>query len=93
MNKNIGSRFDEFLEDEDLLAETEAVAIKRVIAWQIERLMKEEGLTKSEMARRMGTSRSALERLLDPANPSVTLLTIERAAKALGKKVRVELAA
>jgi len=93
MNKNIGSRFDEFLEDEDLLAETEAVAIKRVIAWQIERLMKEEGLTKSEMARRMGTSRSALERLLDPTNPSVTLLTIERAAKALGKKVRVELAA
>ena len=93
MNKNIGSRFDEFLEEEDLLAETEAVAIKRVIAWQIERLMKEEGLTKSEMARRMGTSRSALERLLDPTNPSVTLLTIERAAKALGKKVRVELAA
>lgn len=93
MNKHIGSRFDEFLEDEDLLAETEAVAIKRVIPWQIETLMKEEGLTKSEMARRMGTSRSALERLLDPANPSVTLLTIERAAKALGKKVRVELAA
>jgi len=93
MNKNIGSRFDEFLEDEDLLAETEAVAIKRVIAWQIERLMKEDGLTKSEMARRMGTNRSALERLLDLANPSVTLLTIERAAKALGKKVGVELAA
>lgn len=93
MNKHIGSRLDEFLEEDDLLAETEAVAIKRVIAWQIERLMKEDGLTKSEMARRMGTSRSALERLLDPSNPSVTLLTIERAAKALGKKVRVELAA
>jgi len=93
MSKHIGSRFDDFLEQEDLLAETEAVAIKRVIAWQIERLMDEEGLTKSEMARRMGTSRSALERLLDPSNPSVTLLTIERAAKALGKKVRVELAA
>ena len=93
MNKHIGSRLDEFLEEDGLLAETEAVAIKRVIAWQIERLMTEEGLTKSEMARRMGTSRSALERLLDPSNPSVTLLTIERAAKALGKKVRVELAA
>ena len=93
MNKHIGSRFDDFLEVEDRLAETEAVAIKRVIAWQIERLMTEEGLTKSEMARRMGTSRSPLERLLDPSNPSVTLLTIERAAKALGKKVRVELAA
>ena len=93
MNTHIGSRLDEFLEEDGLLAETEAVAIKRVIAWQIERLMTEEGLTKSEMARRMGTSRSALERLLDPSNPSVTLLTIERAAKALGKKVRVELAA
>ena len=93
MNKHIGSRMDEFLEEDSLLTETEAVAIKRVIAWQIERLMTEEGLTKSEMARRMGTSRSALERLLDPSNPSVTLLTIERAAKALGKKVRVELAA
>ena len=93
MNKHIGSRMDEFLEEDGLLTETEAVAIKRVIAWQIERLMTEEGLTKSEMARRMGTSRSALERLLDPSNPSVTLLTIERAAKALGKKVRVELAA
>ena len=75
------------------MAETEAVAIKRVIAWQVERLMAEEGLSKSEMARRMGTSRSALERLLDPSNPSARLLTIERAAKALGKKVRVELAA
>ena len=75
------------------MAETEAVAIKRVIAWQVERLMAEEGLSKSEMARRMGTSRSALERLPDPSNPSATLLTIERAAKALGKKVRVELAA
>lgn len=93
MNKRIGSRLDQFLVEEDLLVETEAVAIKRVIAWQIERLMMEEGLTKSEMARRMGTSRSALERLLDPSNPSVTLLTIERAAKALGKKVRVESAA
>jgi len=93
MSKHIGSRFDDFVEQEDLLAEMEAVAIKRVIAWQVESLMNEEGLSKSEMARRMGTSRSALERLLDPSNPSVTLLTIERAAKALGKKVRVEIAA
>jgi len=93
MSKHLGSRFDEFLEEEGLLAEAEAVAIKRVIAWQIQNLMDQEQLTKSEMARRMGTSRSALERLLDPGNPSVTLLTIERAARALGKKVRVELAA
>lgn len=93
MNKHVGSPLDDFLDQQDLLAETEAVATKRVIAWQIEKMMGEEGLSKSEMARRMGTSRSALERLLDPSNPSVTLLTIERAARALGKKVRVELAA
>ncbi len=93
MNKHHGSRFDDFLEEEGLLAEAEAVAIKRVLAWQIEGLMQKEGLSKSEMARRMGTSRSALDRLLDPNNPSVTLLTIERAAMALGKKVRFELAA
>ena len=93
MSKHIGSRLDDFLEHDDLLAEAEAVATKRLIAWQIEELMNQEGLSKSEMARRMGTSRSALERLLDPSNPSVTLLTIERATMALGKKVRVELAA
>jgi transcriptional regulator with XRE-family HTH domain len=93
MSKHIGSRLDDFLEQEEMLAEAEAVAIKRVIAWQIETLMSEEGLSKSEMARRMGTSRSALERLLDPSNPSVTLLTIKRAARALGKKVRLEFAA
>lgn len=93
MSKHIGSRLDDFLEQEDLLAETEAAATKRVIAWQVETLMSKEGLSKSEMARRMGTSRSALERLLDPSNPSVTLLTIERAARALGKKVRLEFAA
>ena len=93
MSKHIGSRLDEFLEEEGLLAEAEAAATKRVIAWQIENMMRGEGLSKSEMARRMGTSRSALDRLLDPSNPSVTLLTIERAARALGKKVRVELAA
>jgi len=93
MSKHIGSRLDEFLEEKGLLAEAEAAATKRVIAWQIENMMRGEGLSKSEMARRMGTSRSALDRLLDPSNPSVTLLTIERAARALGKKVRVELAA
>lgn len=93
MNKHVGSHLDDFLEEEYLLAEAEAAATKRVIAWQIENMMRSEGLSKSEMARRMGTSRSALDRLLDPSNPSVTLLTLERAARALGKKVRVELAA
>jgi len=93
MSKHIGSKFDRFLEDEGLRAETEAVAIKRVIAFQLETLMKEQKLTKTQLARRMGTSRSALERLLDPDNPSVTLLTLERAAKALGKQIQINLAA
>jgi len=89
MGKHIGSQFDDFLEDEDLLAEAETAAIKRVIAWQIETMMSGKGLSKSDMARRTGTSRSALDRFLDPAHPSVTLLTIERAALALSKRVVV----
>jgi len=63
------------------------------IAFQLEELMKEQKLNKTQLAKRMKTSRSALERLLDPDNPSVTLLTIERAAKALGKRIRIEIAA
>jgi DNA-binding Xre family transcriptional regulator len=90
--KRIGSNFDEFLRDEQLLDDVEATAIKRVIAFQIAQEMKRRKLTKLEMASRMKTSRAALERLLDPTNPSVTLSTLERAASALGKKLRVELA-
>ncbi|HKZ81618.1 MAG TPA: helix-turn-helix domain-containing protein [Pyrinomonadaceae bacterium] len=90
--KRIGSNFDEFLRDEQLLDDVEATAIKRVIAFQIVQEMKRRKLTKMEMASRMKTSRAALERLLDPTNPSVTLSTLERAASALGKKLRVELA-
>ena len=90
--KHIGSNFDEFLRDEQLLDDVEATAIKRVIAFQIVQEMKRRKLTKMEMASRMKTSRAALERLLDPTNPSVTLSTLERAASALGKKLRVELA-
>ena len=90
--KHIGSNFDEFLRDEQLLDDVEATAIKRVIAFQIVQGMKRRKLTKMEIASRMKTSRAALERLLDPTNPSVTLSTLERAASALGKKLRVELA-
>ena len=93
MSKHIGSKFDDFLKQEGLLAEAEAVAVKRVIAFQLEKLMKAQKLTKAQLAKRMGTSRSALERLLDPDNPSVTLLTLERAARALGRRIRIELAA
>ena len=93
MSKHIGSTLDDFLEEEGVLAEAEAVAVKRMIAYQLEELMKEQKLTKTQLAKRMRTSRSVLERLLDPDNPSVTLLTLERAAKALGKRIRIEFAA
>jgi len=89
--KHLGSDFDSFLEEEGLLEEAEAVATKRVLAFQIGRAMEEQNLSKSAMARRMKTSRSALDRLLDPTVPSVTLLSIERAARALGKRLRVEM--
>jgi hypothetical protein len=91
--KHLGSDFDDFLEEEGLLEEVEAVAIKRVLAFQIARAMEERKLTKAAMARQMNTSRSALDRLLDPEVPSVTLLTIERAARVLGKRVRIEMVA
>jgi len=91
-NKHLGSNFDDFLEEEGLRADTEAAAIKKVIAYQIEMEMKHANLSKSAMAERMHTSRSALERLLDPANVSVTLQTLERAALALGKNLKIELA-
>ena len=89
--KHVGSDFDDFLREEGLLEEAEAVASKRVLAYQISEAMKQRDLTKAAMARRMGTSRSSLDRLLDPEVPSVTLLTIERAARVLGKKVRIEM--
>jgi antitoxin HicB len=90
--EHIGSDFDDFLKEERLLDGAEAVAAKRVIAHQIAQEMERSHLTKSEMAHRMRTSRPALDRLLDPANPSVTLSTLERAASAVGKKLKVELA-
>ena len=90
--KRIGSNFDDFLREEQLLHTVETTAVKRVIAFQIEREMKRRKLTNTEMANRMRTSRAGLERLLDPANRSVTLFTLERAASVLGKRLRVEFA-
>ena len=91
MKRHVGSSFDEFLTDEGLLSEAEATAVKRVIAHQLGQFMEENKLSKSAMAKRMQTSRSALDRLLDASNPSVTLQTMDRAARALGKKLRIEL--
>jgi predicted XRE-type DNA-binding protein len=90
-DRHLGSDFDDFLREERLLEEAEAVAAKRVLAFQITEAMKEQKISKAAMAHRMGTSRSSLDRLLDPQVPSVTLLTIEKAARVLGKRVRVEM--
>jgi len=90
--KHMGSNLDDFLREEQLLNSVETAAVKRVIAFQIEREMKRRKLTKTAMAGRMKTSRAGLERLLDPDNGSVTLLTLERAASVLGKKLRIEFA-
>lgn len=87
----LGDTLDDFLEEEGLLAEAEAVAIKRVIAYQISPLMNEQSLSKAEMARRMKTSRASVDRLLDPDNDSATLSTLEKAAFALGKRLDVAL--
>jgi len=89
----IGSKFDDFLKAEGIYEGTTARALKRVLAWQIAEAMKAEGLTKTELARRMKTSRAVLDRLLDAKNPAVTLSTISRAASALGRRIRLELAA
>lgn len=92
-NKHIGSDFDDFLRDEGILEDAEAVAVKRAIAFQIAREMESADISRSELARRMRTSRSAVERLLDPTNPSVTLQTLERAASAVGKRITIQLTA
>ncbi len=89
--QHLGSDFDDYLREEGLLEEVEAVAAKRVLAYQISEAMREQELSKSAMARRMGTSRSSLDRLLDPDVPSATLLTLERGARVLGKRVRIEM--
>jgi antitoxin HicB len=91
--RNIGSRFDEFLDEEGLLEDARAVAAKRLIAYQLSKLMREQALTKMELAKRMRTSRAALDRLLDPENPSVTLQTLQSAATAVGVQLHITLEA
>lgn len=87
----VGSSFDDYLDVEGIREEVEDAALKEIIADQIAAAMKKEGITKSRMAARMQTSRRQLDRLLDPSNQSVTLLTLRRAATALGRRLRVEL--
>jgi len=89
--KHIGSNFDDFLAEEGILDDVTAVAVKRVLAWQIAKEMKRQKLTKTAMAEKMHTSRAALNRLLDEKDTSLTLATLSSAAAALGKKLRLEL--
>jgi antitoxin HicB len=89
--KNIGSSVDSWLRGEGLYEEVTATAIKRVLSRQIEAAMKEKHFSKAEMARRMQTSRAALDRLLDPDYDAVTLNTLRKAAAAVGRELRLEL--
>jgi predicted DNA-binding protein (UPF0251 family) len=86
-----GSSFDDFLREENLYEETTLAATKRVLAEQIRRAMEEQELSKAEMARRMHTSRAALDRLIDPAKENVTLQTLDKAARAIGRRLTVTL--
>ncbi len=88
--KNIGSSFDSWLREEGIYEEVSANAAKRVIARQVEAAMQKKGLTKTEMARQMHTSRAALDRLLDPDNAAVTLSTLQKAAIVVGREIRLE---
>jgi antitoxin HicB len=89
--ENIGSTFDSWLADEGIREEVTAGAIKRVLARQLETAMREKKFSKAEMARRMHTSRAALDRLLDPEYEAVTLSTLRKAATAVGRELRLEL--
>jgi antitoxin HicB len=89
---NIGSSLDDVLKAEGIVEEARIVAAKRVIAWQLQEQMKTKGITKTAMAAMMDTSRKQLDRVLNPEDGNVTLETLQRAARALGREIRLELA-
>ncbi|MDA0701029.1 MAG: helix-turn-helix transcriptional regulator [Bacteroidetes bacterium] len=91
-NSHIGSDFDEFLQEEGIHEEVTAAALKRVISWQIDKAMKAKHITKTEMASRMQTSRSVINRLLDEEDTSVTLATLACASLAIGVPLKIEFA-
>ena len=91
--KHIGSNLDNFLKEESIFDHASAVAVKRVIAWEIEHEMAKQQLTKTSMAKKMHTSRAALNRLLDESDTSLTLVTLASAASALGKQIQFKLKA
>lgn len=90
--KHIGSSFDSFLEEQGILEESEAVAIKRVLAYALEEKMIKENISKNRVAKELETSRPAVERLLDPENTSITLNTIEKVAKYVNKRLKLSFA-
>jgi len=90
-SKHIGSSFESFLEEVGILEEVNAAAVKTVIARNLKEHMKKKHLTQDEMAKQLGTSRSGLKRLMDPKNYSVTLLTLNKAAAVIGKKIDMSL--
>jgi antitoxin HicB len=89
--KHIGSTFNAFLQEQGLADETNALAIKHVIAWQLQEAMQQDGISKNQMAKAMQTSRSQLDRILDPQNSGIQLDTIMKAAHVLGRELRIEL--
>ena len=90
-NEHIGSSLDDLVKEEGVLEETRAIALKEAVAWQLQQTMEKQNITKVEMAKRMHTSRAALDRLLTPGDASVTLQTLTRAARAIGRDIRIEL--
>jgi ribosome-binding protein aMBF1 (putative translation factor) len=90
-NNHRGSDFTDFLAEEGLLPEVELLALKRVVALQIQEALEQEKLSKTQLAKRMKTSRAALDRILDPTNPSLTVASLGKAAAALGRKVDLKL--
>jgi len=90
-NPHIGSTLEDFLKEEGIYEDATNFAVKEVLAWQVQQAMEKQGITKAEMARRMGTSRAHLDKLLDPKNDKVQLDTMQRAAAAVGRRVRLVL--
>jgi antitoxin HicB len=90
-DRNTGSSFDSFLEEEGILEEVDAVAVKRVIAWQLQQAMEARHISKKALAKRLHTSRTQVDRLLDPENAAVHLTTLTRAAREVGLSFRVSM--
>jgi predicted XRE-type DNA-binding protein len=90
-NPHVGSDFEDYLEEQGSLDETTALALKRVLAWELNQAMKKANVSQAELARRMKTSRAVVHRLLNENDPSVTLSTITRAAAALGRGVKLRI--